>query len=278
MYLEKATEHIVFDGENVGLALGLELARQERRVERISAFVDNKAALQAVGGVHARPGHHLTDVVLKQIDRLFHRHPRARLTLRWIPAHVGVPGNEAVDIQAKAAAHRRPDPPRMKALPRELREPPPVSVAAHRQHTMAGIKCEALHRRRLSPRYARVSRIDPPLPSDKFLKMAGASPKKHTSQLVQLRSGHAPLNGHLNRLGMSDSARCSCGTDDETVLHYILRCPKWKRARAPLRRAFPPSSLQLRTLLNDREALPLLFDIKLTGRFAAGGNDRNPPG
>lgn len=51
MYLGKDTEHIVFDGENVGLALGLELVRQERRVERVSAFVDNKAALQAVGGI-----------------------------------------------------------------------------------------------------------------------------------------------------------------------------------------------------------------------------------
>ncbi|KAF9806675.1 hypothetical protein IEO21_08593 [Rhodonia placenta] len=132
---------------------------------------------------------------------------------------------------------------------------------------MAGIEREAHHRWRLSTRYARVSRIDPTLPS------------KHTSLLIQLRSGHAPLNRHLYRLGKSDSARCSCGTDDETVPHYILRCPNWKRARAPLRRAFPPSSLQLRTLLNDREALPFLFDyIKMTGRFAAGGNDRNPPG
>lgn len=109
--------------------------------------------------------------------------------------------------------------------------------------------------------------------------MAGALPKKHTSLLVQLRSGHAPLNHHLHRLGNSDFARCSCGTDDETVLHYLLRCPNWKRARAPLRRAFPPSSLQLRTLLNDQEALPLLFEyIKKTGRFAAGGNDRHPSG
>lgn len=33
-------EHIVFDGENMRLAMGLELARQERGVRRVSAFVE----------------------------------------------------------------------------------------------------------------------------------------------------------------------------------------------------------------------------------------------
>lgn len=163
----------------------------------------------------------------------------------------------------------------MTALPRELRKPPPASVAALKQHRMADLKSEALTRWKASPRYARTRRIDPSLPSNKFLRLAGTLPKSRTSLLVQLRSGHIPLNRHLFRLGKVDTARCpTCGTEDETVLHYLLRCPTWRRARAPLRRAFSPSNLQMRTLLNDPDSLPILFDyVKATGRFAAGRND-----
>lgn len=176
------------------------------------------------------------------------------------------------------AARQRPDPPNMTALPRVLRKSLPMSVAALKQHRTANLKREALTRWETSPRCDRLRRIDPTLPSNKFLKLAGTLPKQQTSLLIQLRSGHAPLNKHLFRLGKADSARCSCGTDDETVIHFLLRCPNWNRARAPLRRAFPPSNLQLRTLLNDPDALTHLFDyIKATGRFAAGRNDRLDP-
>ncbi|KAF9822172.1 hypothetical protein IEO21_00166 [Rhodonia placenta] len=51
----------------------------------------------------------------------------------------------------------------MKALPRELRKPPPVSVAALKQHRTTDLKRDARKRWKVSPRYAKTCRIDPPI-------------------------------------------------------------------------------------------------------------------
>lgn len=144
--------------------------------------------------------------------------------------------------------------------PLNLRPPLPVSVSALKQHRTADLKQEAEARWQISRRYAKTRRIDPTLS------------KNQTSILIQLRTGHAPLQQHLFRLRKAESAMCpTCGTNEETVIHYLLHCPTWKRARAPLRRALPAFRTLLRTLLSSPEALPTLFGyIKATGRFAAG--------
>ncbi|EED83187.1 predicted protein [Postia placenta Mad-698-R] len=120
----------------------------------------------------------------------------------------------------------------------------------------ADLKQEAEARWQISRRYAKTRRIDPTLS------------KNQTSILIQLRTGHAPLQQHLFRLRKAESAMCpTCGTNEETVIHYLLHCPTWKRARAPLRRALPAFRTLLRILLSSPEALPTLFGyIKATGR------------
>ncbi|OSX57339.1 hypothetical protein POSPLADRAFT_1156842, partial [Postia placenta MAD-698-R-SB12] len=66
---------------------------------------------------------------------------------------------------------------------------------------------------------------------------------------------------HLFRLGKVNSVRCSCSTDDETVIHFLLQCPNWNRAHAPLRRAFPPSNLQLLSRVDTAPSCFLIFSF-----------------
>ncbi|RDX40673.1 hypothetical protein OH76DRAFT_1329873, partial [Lentinus brumalis] len=50
--------------------------------------------------------------------------------------------------------------------------------------------------------------------------------------LIQLRTGHAPLNQHLHMIGRADTRRCAgCGAAKETVLHFLLQCPKFSLHR-----------------------------------------------
>ena len=51
---------------------------------------------------------------------------------------------------------------------------------------------------------------------------------------TQLRLGHSPLNSHLFRIGIIDTASCSCGFHQENVVHFFLQCPLYKDARNKL--------------------------------------------
>lgn len=104
-HLGPDTEHTVFEGEVVGSGLGTELLRTERkRVRTASMYIDNQASIRSTQSSRSKPGHYLTDHLNRQMLRVFKRHPDLRLKICWIPGHMDVDGNEAVDIEAKKAS------------------------------------------------------------------------------------------------------------------------------------------------------------------------------
>jgi hypothetical protein len=70
MRLRSMRHHTVYEGEGVGLILGLELIREERQVEgMVSMGIDNTAAISATLAIKPGPSHYIWDI--------FHRR------LRW---------------------------------------------------------------------------------------------------------------------------------------------------------------------------------------------------
>jgi zinc-binding in reverse transcriptase len=77
---------------------------------------------------------------------------------------------------------------------------------------------------------------DPTTPSDKFIKLTTKLPKKLSTILTQLRTGHAPLAKHLHRIKKADSPICpACLQNSETIQHFMLHCPAHQEARQRLR-------------------------------------------
>ncbi|KAF8152975.1 hypothetical protein B0H34DRAFT_662380 [Crassisporium funariophilum] len=141
LQLGKAKHHTVYEGEGVGMILGLELIRREQNVTGVSMGVDNQAAITATQLMRPAPGHHIWDLFHKRLAMVMGRHREMEMTIRWTPGHVGIEGNEAADEEAKKAAQEGSSP--MAELPAPLRKKLPYSRSAVKQEYMQKIKDKA---------------------------------------------------------------------------------------------------------------------------------------
>jgi len=73
--------------------------------------------------------------------------------------------------------------------------------------------------------------IDKTLPIDHMIKVYNSLSQEGAGILLQLRTGHTPLNDNLARIGIEQSAACTCGSRVESVSHFIFYCPKWRDER-----------------------------------------------
>ncbi|KAK7177401.1 zinc knuckle [Paraphaeosphaeria sporulosa] len=87
----------------ISLALQIAQAYADRNGSRrnVAIYTDNQAAILSVTKAEGRPGAYILEEIARQIQDLQDRGRPVRV--RWVPAHEGVPGNEAADIAAKEA-------------------------------------------------------------------------------------------------------------------------------------------------------------------------------
>ncbi|KIY51166.1 hypothetical protein FISHEDRAFT_38154 [Fistulina hepatica ATCC 64428] len=71
------------------------------------------------------------------------------------------------------------------------------------------------------------------------MKLLDDLPRPAASILTQLRTQHVPLNDYLHRITAIESLLCeACGDENETLIHYLLRCPAHERAQLPIRHRY----------------------------------------
>jgi hypothetical protein len=211
--------HTVYEGEEVGLILGLELIRKEGQVEgMVSMGSDNTTAVHTTHAIKLRPSHYIWEIFYKRIKIVQNKHKGMDLLVKWVPGHMDIVGNERADEEAKKVAMvgssplcKLPAPPR-RALPQSK------------------IKLAAIEVRSSSLRFDRMTLVDPDLSHIKFAKLM-LSIRNQASILFQLCLGHIPLNTYLHRIKKVDSSICpSCHWYRETVMHYIMSCQAHTKA------------------------------------------------
>jgi ribonuclease HI len=268
MRLGSTEHHTVYEGEGVGLILGLELIREERQVEgMVSMGSDNTAAITATQAIKPGPSHHIWDLFHKRLSMVQKRHDGMNLLVKWVPGHMDIVGNERADEEARRAATEGSSP--SCKLPAPLRKTLPRSKSAARQQYHHEVKLAAVKVWSSSPRFDRMALVDPDLAHTKFAKLTRSISRNQASLLFQLRSGHVPLNTYLNRIRKVDSLICpSCQLYREMVMHYIMRCETHSVARQIMFNAAGRDARNLGKLLSMLELLPHLFRyIRSTGRL-----------
>jgi ribonuclease HI len=101
--MERDTESTVYGTELKGIFLALQIieATPELHDRKATVFTNNQSALRTM----RKPSNTSGQYILRGIQLLDGLKARGiNSEFRWIPAHRGIPGNEAADTAAKQAA------------------------------------------------------------------------------------------------------------------------------------------------------------------------------
>ena len=159
----------------------------------------------------------------------------------WVPAHVGVEGNEMADRVAK------------KALTRE------VDIDL----TIGAYECRSIIKRKITSewqeKWEREKKgrhyfsIQDKVKTQQFYMGAD---RRQTVTMTRLRLGHCGLAWDLAKMGKHPDGLCETCQKDQTVKHVLMECRRFTEERKTLYAAVarePTSTVSLKSLLNPVE-------------------------
>ena len=259
--------HTVYEGEGVGAVLGARLISNEWNIRSANIYIDNRASITATQLTKPNPGHYIFDALHKSIAAIQKKHLGIKITVKWVPGHKGVEGNEQADEEAKKAVTEGSSDEHK--LPKMLRRTLPHSRSAVKWVHNETLKQHAQKGWKTSKRYNKMMKTDPTTPSNRYINLVTKLPRKLASILAQLRTGHAPLAKHLYCIGKINSPICpACQQSEETIQHFMLHCPTHQAARQTLRNSIGGRNINITKILTSPKSLGALFKyVAETGRL-----------
>jgi ribonuclease HI len=226
------TESTVYAAELQGVNLALQIAQEyaSRNGARrdVAIYTDNQAAIWSIAKAEGQSGAYILADIARQVKEL--QDNRQTVTVQWIPAHVGIPGNEAVDKAAKEATGWRED--GRSQQPSDL----PPQLFTIRSTVKRWCKTQAERAWITNWRKdtkGRATYRHTPTPTKKVLQLHEGRPKRESALLIQLRTEKIGFNDFLFARRVPDviSPRCDCGARRQTVAHVLLYCSKRRNLR-----------------------------------------------
>ena len=183
--------------------------------------------------LQAEPTDKMTTALCEKLNKLGEKQ---KIVLQWIPAHIGIAGNEVADLLAKSGS----------------RLPQPASCISY-EEAKTLLKNKDLH--------SWQSRND-----GYNLKKDGihSLSRKAQTTVFRLRTGHCNLNKHKKKMGLTETAQCQCGAAEQTPEHILQTCPHFEEAR---RQVWPMDTPVTEKLWGTSENLLCTANfVDLTGR------------
>lgn len=253
------TVSTVYAAELQGVRMALERAVEvsRRGLNRLNIFTDNQGSIRTVQRPKVGPSQWLLRRIVTLLDIL--QENEITVTIRWIPAHIGVSGNELVDQLAKDAVSA----PQLEGLH--------ASAASLKRAIRQYVEREWAADWSVA-KHGRVTFALVPKPIKKILTLHSRLTKPMSAVIVQARTGKIGLRSYLFSIGKVESRYClHCTNTPESLRHVLLDCPKYARLRAKHFGAF--MHWNLKDLLNDnsrtKNLANFLIQSRLLGQFHA---------
>ena len=181
-------------------------------------LTDSRSSIEAMKNYMPKHQSHLINIIKNKGYDL--TESNIKITIQWIPSHVGVDGNEMADEIARAG-HTNDH-----LIPAALDISDVKILVKRAQHTrwqrIYDVGKQNIH-------------IGPIKPTIEKWPWSNTKRRLTETAMVRLRIGHVGLNKHLHRFNMADSPLCEVCREQETVQHYLLTCRRYERQRIKLK-------------------------------------------
>ena len=230
-YMGTSTTSTVYAAElremELAFRIALDIHAQTNIPGHCTVFTDNQSAIQAMANPRNPSGQYILAEAIQALDKL--RDQGWKVQLRWIPAHVGVPGNEAADRVAKEAAGHGPD---AQTNPEPQPEPrTPRTLTATIKSTIRQTMRDEWERCWEAAKHGRELFRLGVRPGRGLLTTHTGTHRAISSVITQMRTGKIGLRAYLHAINKADTDKCQCNYGRQTVQHVLLECRNWTDER-----------------------------------------------
>lgn len=180
---------------------------------QITVFTDSQYALKAIQSLGQDSGQFFTESIVRMSHEINSSITNTNIQFQWSPAHSKIPGNEKAHKLTQTATEKgKSIEPSFQRFPiaRSVMKKIAWEVKANEDYTSL--------LRSKTGRF--IKSIDKGILSSHTRALYSGKSKMHAGLLCQLRTGICRLNSYLCKIQATESGRCSCGTEIETVHHF----------------------------------------------------------
>ncbi|KAF8747105.1 Reverse transcriptase (RNA-dependent DNA polymerase) [Rhizoctonia solani] len=200
----------IYDAEMLGIAMCLNSATriaEQVQAKRIIIYCDNQAAVKDISSLHRHPAQYASRIFHQHAQQFLEKDTSRHITVKWLPGHSKIDGNELADEAAKRS---------------EMLQPTPVF-----NRTITWARTRATKRATSSWGKVWNEHITSRPDSDTFIPRPPALklhpifnrptyPRNVQCRLVQFLTGHGFYGAYSARFHPHIDPQCQCGEPSQT--------------------------------------------------------------